>query len=705
MAESPQRVTWPPRLAGALFEGERPFNGSAYLRLDNLTVLLGANGAGKSTTLRLIEQHLPSLLPPATPADASQDDAATRCSFFVELTDEQLAVLLEETLGEAINSDLPAGEVIEVAARHLASTASTDPHQLRASRLIKVDAAANDSFDVAWCKPTTDAGTEANSPLGDSSAFAPSPVAPLGRTSRAMLPLAIAVPRALDDVRLQLRDAIVAVLIHLEWAERDRWAYLHGVPVQSSADREGTRAWLKETSGDVVAINPDARSLCNLASALATTLAPEFVTRDHALRIEMEPIHDWSRGGPTLRLSLRRRTGSVEFPMAAAADGHKVWLQFAILEAVAILRRYLGVLEGLLEQTSGSREGASGANRTAWSRYDAAITLLRSFGTAGAEVSGGALEQFTSLRNVGHRLYLIDEPEQHLHPRLQRLAARWLVGAGTAGASQCLVVTHSPHYLRIPGRVSFAYLQQVETEAGGPRSVIRLLTPSLLHATDEVARDMGFDRGELLSAVSTVVFVEGLADKLFLDAYCGERLHHAGVALVPIHGAVHAERKGVVDSEIVLGWTGARLAILLDNLVEAEWEQLATDDQYCLEQSRKPAKTELKAMADVLLRSKAVGRDILPLGIPVDDIFDLLDEDLLRERFPSFPGHSAARAAWEDACATKRVNWKTYYADKFQLEIEPTLFGEIGGEMAARGVRPAETEKLVKQLVGLTELA
>ena len=114
---------------------------------------------------------------------------------------------------------------------------------------------------------------------------------------------------------------------------------------------------------------------------------------------------------------------------------------------------------------------------------------------------------------------------------------------------------------------------------------------------------------------------------------------------MPIHGAVVAERKGVVDSEIVLTWTAARLAVLLDNLVEQEWQRLVDDPDYRNEQSRKSAKTELKAMADILIRAKQVGRSITPVGIPVDDVFDLLDEELLKQRFERFPGHEKARAA------------------------------------------------------------
>lgn len=721
MADESQRVTWPPRLVGALFSGSRPFEGPAYLAINNLTVLLGANGAGKSTTLRLLERHLPRI--GTTRHDDGWDLAGSACSFFVEVNDDQLETLLRDALErpapppDRAKPSVPLvlqpatalegtpAEPVEIALRHLAPVRSGDrqesaerTEELRHSRLLRVRRADEGTFRIDWCVPSTPGaekdGNDAAPELGP-----PVAVAALGSTTRTMLPMAVAVPRDLDEIRWQLREAILDILVHVRWAEKDRWARTHGIALEPTESRRNTRAWLRDPDADIAVVDPDARALCALASDLATTLAPSFVSDVHRAQVSVEPIYEWERG-PQLCLELLGPP-ELRYPMRAAADGHKVWLQLAVLESVAILRRYLAVLEALLERPGHPREGASGDDRLAWKQYDAALGLFRAF-SRGKESADPPLDQFISLRNVGHRLYLIDEPEQHLHPRLQRSAARWLVGAGTAGASQCLVVTHSPHYLRIPGNVSFAYLQQVLNGARRTHSTISLLTPELLAATDEVAEEMGFDRGELLSAVSTIVFVEGQADKLFLDAYCGARLHHAGIALVPIHGAVSAERKGVVDSEVVLFWTAAKLAVLLDNLIEDEWRQLEEDSDYRLAQSRKPAKTELKAMADILMRAEQVGRSITPVGIPVDDIFDLLDEEILRERF-GFPGHAAARAQHEEVSARKKINWKAFYRETYGVEVEPRLFGEVGEEMARRDASSPQLTRLVDALVLLAD--
>ena len=705
-------MTWPPRLIGVEFKGGRPFREATWLPIDSLTVLLGANGAGKTTTLRILTQSLPALS--AMQRDADGDRLETSCGFFVEVTDDQLGVLLEDAIillkagetGAFKGSDARwrPGEGFDVAdgedsvGRWVASVkaaTAADPdvagrvEHLRTSRIVKVAAETpSGPFHLSWCAAADGAG-----------ATRPEPLVALGLTTRRMLPTAVAVPRPLDEVREELRSAILEILVHLRWGEGDRWAKKHGAPELDPDARRDMRAWLADVTSPAVELSKDAGAVCALASRLADALTPVFVGEFHAPRVAIEPLYQWERRGPSLTLDLVTQTGAC-YSMAYAADGHKVWLQLAVLETIAILRRYLDILDFLLDAAVSKLPAAaavSDAQTSAAVKYRDAVALLREFASSGDP----PLDQFMALRESGHRLYLIDEPEQHLHPRVQRTAARWLVGSGTAGASQALVATHSPHYLRIPGRVTFAYLRAETPPTGRRGSTISPLTPEVLAASDEIAAEMGFDRGELLSSVAAFVFVEGRADKLFLEAFAGERLHHAGVALVPIHGAVDAEKKGIVDSELVLSWTAARLAILLDNLAEDEWVSLETDAVY-REQARKAKKTELRAMARVILRALEVGRAITPLGIEGDDMFDLIDDCVIKDQFPKFPGHREARAAWEEANAKAPISWKTFYLQEYEITVEPPLFGEFGAEMAARGVSSPGLADLLDRICALT---
>jgi hypothetical protein len=698
------------------FSGGRPFRRATYLPVGSLTVLLGANGAGKSTTLRILNHTLPAL-GFASP-ETEIDETKVTCNFFVEVSDAQLEVLATDAIAafEAADTADSFGDVdaawhpttdftliagpdavdrwassVEAAVED--ETLAEMVKHLRGSRIVKVvPDGPRGPFHLTWCVEADDGAERTLSGY--------IPLVALGSTGRSMVPTAVSVPRPLEELRSELRNAVLAMLVHLRWGERDRWAQEHGVAMVEPAARRDTRAWLEDPDVASAEISNDAKAICALISRLASTLTPGFVSDAHAIRVAIEPIYRWERGGPQLLLELIAPSGDL-YPLSRAADGHRVWLQLGLLEAMAVLRRYADVLDFLLDRALVDLPvsmSVSDSGSPAAERYRAAVDLLRAF----AVVEDASVSRFLGLRESGYRLYLIDEPEQHLHPRVQRTAAQWLVRSGTAGASQALVVTHSPHYLRIPGDVAFAYVRSEAADGAPQRSTISPLTPELLAASDEIAGEMGFDRGELLSSVAAFVFVEGQADKLFLDAVAGQRLHHAGVALVPIHGAVDAEKKGIVDSEIVLSWTAARLAILLDNLLEDEWSALQADPDYCAEQARKAKKTELRAMARVLVRAEEVGRTITPLGIAGDDIFDLIDNDVVRDRFPTFPGHAEARAAWQAASAVEHINWKTFYRDQYGIEVEPPLFGELGAEMARRSVMPSEVSLLLDRMCDLT---
>jgi hypothetical protein len=64
------------------------------------------------------------------------------------------------------------------------------------------------------------------------------------------------------------------------------------------------------------------------------------------------------------------------------------------------------------------------------------------------------------------------------------------------------------------------------------------IDPDAMHASDDVARELGFDRGELLTNVRMLLFVEGLSDEVVLKVLYGPDLRRAGALVVPIHGVM-----------------------------------------------------------------------------------------------------------------------------------------------------------------------
>jgi predicted ATP-dependent endonuclease of OLD family len=108
---------------------------------------------------------------------------------------------------------------------------------------------------------------------------------------------------------------------------------------------------------------------------------------------------------------------------------------------------------------------------------------------------------------------LVDEPERHLHPQLQRVVARWLQDLVLKRSSQVIVATHSPYFLRGGPKSAFTFLQP--TSRG---SLAMSFNQRELDAFGLLAEEMGFDRGELLSGLELILFVEGEADRALLTA-------------------------------------------------------------------------------------------------------------------------------------------------------------------------------------------
>jgi hypothetical protein len=163
-----------------------------------------------------------------------------------------------------------------------------------------------------------------------------------------------------------------------------------------------------------------------------------------------------------------------------------------------------------------------------------------------------------------------------------------------------------------------------------------------------------------------LAFVEGRHDQVVLEELFKIALHHAGVVLVPIAGV--GRHPQIVEHEVLIRFTRARLAVIFDKLDAGTITRL-TDDAEFRAESLRARQTELQAMASLLHKAIENGREVRPLPLPVGDIFDALDEEILVDQHPKFPGHAAANAEWE--AARKRFpNRKSFYAERFGVPNE-----------------------------------
>ncbi len=206
-----------------------------------------------------------------------------------------------------------------------------------------------------------------------------------------------------------------------------------------------------------IAERPIASPACAHLGDLATKLAPEFVRSRYSIRVA--PPHGWDAAA-TVGVFLVAREGGNLFPYAEVADGLRLWVEIAVLEAADAMRRVeLSLRQALhdLESEIDSRYYSIDWDDDAISLHRAvdsyvrllnqalmspvdppfertlaqALTLAAGFDTSAwmdrdqlrEQISKGAARMSTARPSV----YLIDEPERHLNPRLQRAAAQWLV--------------------------------------------------------------------------------------------------------------------------------------------------------------------------------------------------------------------------------------------------------------------------------------
>jgi AAA domain, putative AbiEii toxin, Type IV TA system len=217
-------------------------------------------------------------------------------------------------------------------------------------------------------------------------------------------------------------------------------------------------------------------------------------------------------------------------------------------------------------------------------------------------------------------VYLLDEPEQHLHPALERRAARWLSTAMSQWGAQCVIATHAIAFIDIPGDRHVYELSRTEYTA-----TIAPLDPRTLTPYTPIARAIGLDRGELLARSRAFVFLEPTTATV-LDELFAERLDRSHIRLVPIDLKEPGE---LPEIRILTQLTAAPLTALFISTTPEDIARLrtATDDERA-QAAQRPG--ELGAVAAILDLAVHQHRqiEILTLGSP--DILAPLSDDATR---------------------------------------------------------------------------
>ncbi len=195
--------------------------------------------------------------------------------------------------------------------------------------------------------------------------------------------------------------------------------------------------------------------------------------------------------------------------------------------------------------------------------------------------------------------------------------------------------------------------------------------------------------------VRLFLWVEGPMDRAVLDGYFGVGLRERGIAVAVLHGARNTGR--ILDAALTQ-YTSAAVAVWLDKIPPSFAESLK--DRATAEQALAEASGERLNLARLNLDALERGYTLHSVGVhpPVDDVFELLDEDLIKERFPSYPGHAAAEAEFSEAKAHGSATAKkAFLQDRWKVEVSEATCLWAAREMRERGLREPRLESILIQ--------
>jgi predicted ATPase len=740
------------RLIGYAVRRSPFFRAGLYLPLGDLTVLLGANDTGKSTLLRALaadlagayidepggqgcafyvsvdESELAMLSNPRGLSSANRgifddwshggyDSARASHREVGEATMEaHLRVLREaatsdgfvEVLDALAESPIvclepPAALRFGWAAHWcLPPLAELDPHIVAALRRSDLHRFVRERADAAGEEFRRPGVFGARAARWIEVPAAPVVVAPLGRFPLD-LPRPLAVPAEPEALTETVLEALRSTANVARWAPHD--ARGRELDERDVAERSGLKVLLEQGDDGSLAVNPVVVGAVRLLAVAAEERLPEFVSARYRLDVGLRPVTRWFEQ-PPVELALQPVTDSsraARFALDDVADGLKLWLQLALLFGVDRLEQMLEVLRDGAAQDAQEVlfEGAANGEESAQDRFGCAVDGLASFGRgAGGEgdlvpqVAPAAAVATRHRPTIPGRVLLADEPEQHLNPRLQRRAARWLADLAAEGDSPCVVASHSNAFLSLAPGAQMVHVRR------GPRGIeLASFDPVAVEELDKVASDLGFDRGELLAGVSCLLLVEGEHEIAALRIY-GRQLAEARVSLVAMHGS---PPRGLLEVDALWRFTTAAVVVCLDNVRPEIIARAQADNDLALRKLRRSDSNEEKVVARLITQSQQFARLLHILGHPAIDLIDTFVPRAVQAVYPRYPSsHDIAQRAYADAVADAtatdkpKPDRKAFLQDRYGVENSRRTYERIGAEHRRLGLRVPALEAIVK---------
>lgn len=539
---------------------------------------------------------------------------------------------------------------------------------------------------------------------------APVVVAPLGWQPRFAAPVPLRAPADFKHVREAVADAVTRAVVAVRHGEADAVDATHWNRREEEM-RRAPGTWLTECDSRWE-IDPVARWALDVLAREARSLLAPFVSEHYELCLWFRPLKHWFVDDP-IAIELSRRDAApmvVDFPIEQVAEGLALWVQLALIGAAQDLERISGRLHSLAaESAHEAREleqitDADGDDDqwdpegAAWREMHVAIEASE----PDEPIVPDTLRRSDSGTTTLRRIVLVDEPERHLNPRLQRQAAAWLQRLVLTSGTPCVAASHSNAFLSLPPPASFAHVRRK-----GRGVTVERLDPDRLDALDAVAQDLGFDRGELLATVGCFLLVEGVHDQVVLERVFDHLLRAAGVVVIPLRGG---PRRSLLDADALWRYTTAPVALALDHIDLADLAAAQDGDITALARlTHADSSEESKAAGNLLRHAQGMGRHLQVLAHPGTDLIDALHDAAVSAAYPSYPGALAMGRAWDAHCAerteagetTKASSRKGWLQQQYGIENSREAYSRIADEHVRLGLKPPGLVLIAERAAGL----
>lgn len=410
---------------------------------------------------------------------------------------------------------------------------------------------------------------------------------------------------------------------------------------QGDVRPHSTSLGLRWSSEDWCRVKPTLHSTARYLATEADRLAPGFVRDLGCIEVQVLPPTLWGKVPSRVRILFVEHDGERR-ELGTLGAGVARWIAASLRRAGRELR-------------AAEREVLDGHGQVVEDVQAANRIIIGARGTAGDDLP----LRLVRTPSDPLPLYVIDEPEAHLHPRAVQSVHRWLQELSRrVNANGVLVATHDESFFALSGDEARFLL--VGRQAG--KAMIRELDGDLWAQVGLLGEEVGCSRARLLQHTRLAVIVEGEQDAAALEAFFGEELARSLIRLIPVHGADHI--RPIIKSQLLRDLS-ARQAVVRDK--------------------GRPETT------------RWLPRDVEVIELEQPDITRYLDSRACQTRAPRFPGWPAAKQEW-NAARRPGKDLKDWCARQYGLRLDTRTVRELAAETRRCWGVPPELQRVLDQL-------